>query len=248
MLATVSKSKRCSQERGSNAELPTGSSERRWPRVQKSKRERESNTKSSFASSDAEAVSPDHMSQEDVQKPCWETTQLGSWSHFTDKRTRTSWRIANRRRTETDNTRITQGPSAYPVHKRIGSPVQSEAPRGKEGADNEKTHDKQSWAAAVETVPDVRETRGRESLKGRSLRSCLSRGVPAEHEARSQVKVEEKSSAVGRKALTGGLTRSDRRIQKRGDARVHEREKQRAKRSAQAVRCWQRRHTLGCDG
>ena len=40
---------------------------------------------------------------------------------------------------------------------------------------------------------------------GRSLRTCLSRGVPADHEAQSQVK-EEEEAAAGVKALKGSLT------------------------------------------
>ena len=74
---------------------------------------------------------------------------------------------------------------------------------------------------------DELEMRERESSKappdmetGRSMRTCLSRGVPANHEARSQVKVREKSSTAGKKAFTGGLKRSRDRIQTRGDARV----------------------------
>ena len=55
---------------------------------------------------------------------------------------------------------------------------------------------------------------------GRSMRTCLSRGVPADHEARSQVKVEEKSSTAGKKALTGGLKRSHDRIQRCGGRRA----------------------------
>ena len=49
------------------------------------------------------------------------------------------------------------------------------------------------------------------------MRTCLSRGVPADHEARSQVKVREKSSSVGKKALTGGHTRCRDRNQRCGD-------------------------------
>ena len=59
-------------------------------------------------------------------------------------------------------------------------------------------------------MPDVREAR--ESRKappdmktGRSLRTCLSRGVPADHEAQSQVK-EEDEAAAGVNALKGSLT------------------------------------------
>ena len=59
----------------------------------------------------------------------------------------------------------------------------------------------------------------------------------AEHEARSQVEVKEKRSAAGRKALTGGLTRSERRIQMRGDARVHERETFSRTRETHAAAC-----------
>ena len=40
---------------------------------------------------------------------------------------------------------------------------------------------------------------------GRSLRTCLSRGVPADHKTQSQVKKEEKAAA-GVKALKGSLT------------------------------------------
>ena len=40
---------------------------------------------------------------------------------------------------------------------------------------------------------------------GRSLRTCLRRGVPADHETQSQVK-EEEEAAAGVKALKGGLT------------------------------------------
>ena len=40
---------------------------------------------------------------------------------------------------------------------------------------------------------------------GRSLRTCLSRGVPADHETQSQVK-EEEEAAAGVKALKGSLT------------------------------------------
>ena len=43
---------------------------------------------------------------------------------------------------------------------------------------------------------------------GRSMRTCQSRGVPADHEARSQVKVREKSSTAGKKPLTGPQTMS----------------------------------------
>ena len=55
---------------------------------------------------------------------------------------------------------------------------------------------------------------------GRSMRTCLSRGVPADHEARSHVKVGEKSSTAGKKALTRGFKRSRERIQRCGDART----------------------------
>ena len=44
--------------------------------------------------------------------------------------------------------------------------------------------------------------------------------MPADHEARSQVKVTEKRSTVGKKALKRGFTRSAHRIQMRGGARV----------------------------
>ena len=40
---------------------------------------------------------------------------------------------------------------------------------------------------------------------GRSLRTCLSRGVPADHEAQNQVK-EEEEAAAGVKAHRGSLT------------------------------------------
>ena len=44
--------------------------------------------------------------------------------------------------------------------------------------------------------------------------------MPADQEARSQVKVREKSNVAGKTGLRGGLTRCARRIQKRGDGRV----------------------------
>ena len=56
------------------------------------------------------------------------------------------------------------------------------------------------------------------------MRTCLSREVPADHEARSQVKTKQRKSAAGVKALEGGLAPSVRRIQQLGDAPVHERE------------------------
>ena len=72
---------------------------------------------------------------------------------------------------------------------------------------------------------------------GRSMRTCLSRGVPADHEARSQVKVREKSSTAGKKAFTGGLKRSRDRIQTRGDARVQcKKEASRTRRATAADR------------
>ena len=40
--------------------------------------------------------------------------------------------------------------------------------------------------------------------------------MPADHEARSQVKVKEKSNVARKKALRGGFTRCVLRIQKRG--------------------------------
>ena len=64
-----------------------------------------------------------------------------------------------------------------------------------------------------EKVPGVLDAR--ESKKappdmwtGRSMRACLSREVPIDHEARSQVKVKEKSSAARVKALRKSLKRS----------------------------------------
>ena len=44
--------------------------------------------------------------------------------------------------------------------------------------------------------------------------------MPADHEARSQVKVRKKSSAASKKALTGGLKRSRDRTQRCGNARA----------------------------
>ena len=55
---------------------------------------------------------------------------------------------------------------------------------------------------------------------GRSMRTCLSRGGLADHEARIQVKVREKSSTAGKKALIGGPKRSRDRTQRCGDART----------------------------
>ena len=55
---------------------------------------------------------------------------------------------------------------------------------------------------------------------GRSMRTYLSRRVPAGHEARNQINVREKSSTAGKKALTRGLKRSLDRIQRPRDARV----------------------------
>ena len=68
----------------------------------------------------------------------------------------------------------------------------------------------------------------------RSMRTCLSRGVPADHEARSQVRVREKSSTADKKALTGGLKRSRDRIQRCGDARTAMQETQQNKKNGRS--------------
>ena len=119
-----------------------------------------------------------------------------------------------------------EGTPGYPVYLNRSSSQESPSAerstsRG-ESADKEKTHDEQSRAAPEETVPEeIESMKAPPDMKtGRSLRTCLSRVVPADHEARSQVKVKEKSNVAGKKALRGGLTRCVRRIQKRGHARV----------------------------
>ena len=87
-----------------------------------------------------------------------------------------------------------------------------------------------SSAVARSSVADLEQTslrwKERESSKappdmksGRSMRTCLSQAVPADHDARSLVKVKEKRSIARKKALTGGLKRSHDRIQRFGDAR-----------------------------
>ena len=87
----------------------------------------------------------------------------------------------------------------------------------------EKTHDEQLRAAPEETAPEEREHEGSTRLKtGRSLRTCLSRGVPADHEARSQVKVKEKSScrSEGAQSKLDPKERLYSKFQERGDASV----------------------------
>ena len=84
--------------------------------------------------------------------------------------------------------------SIDPVDKRV--PVQSEAPREEKSADKEKAHGEQSRAAPEETVPEeIASMKAPPDMKtGQSMLICLSRVVPVDHEARSQVKVKEKSS------------------------------------------------------
>ena len=92
----------------------------------------------------------------------------------------------------------TKGTPGYPVYLNRPSPQESPSAerstsRG-ESADKEKTYDEHSRAAPEETVPEeIESMKAPPDIKtGRSLRTCLSRGVPADHEARSQVKVNEK--------------------------------------------------------
>ena len=54
---------------------------------------------------------------------------------------------------------------------------------------------------------------------GRSLRTCLSRGVPADHEAQSQVKRKTAANTIKGKKRKKTVNS---RIHKRGDARVQE--------------------------
>ena len=91
----------------------------------------------------------------------------------------------------------TKGTPGYPVYLNRPSPQESPSAerstsRG-ESADKEKTHDEQSRAAPEETVPEEMESmKAPPDMKtGRSL--------PADHEARSQVKVNKKERSSCRK-------------------------------------------------
>ena len=101
----------------------------------------------------------------------------------------------------------TKGTPGYTVWFNRPSPQESPSAerstsRG-ESADKEKTHDEQSRAAPEETVPEEMEgMKAPPDMKtGRSMRTCLSRVRPADHEARSQVKDEE--AAAERKQEDG---------------------------------------------
>ena len=65
----------------------------------------------------------------------------------------------------------------------------------------EKTHDEQSRAAPEETVPEEIESMEAppDTKTSRSLRTCLSRGAPTDHDARIQVKVKKKRSSCRKK-------------------------------------------------
>ena len=94
----------------------------------------------------------------------------------------------------------TKGTPGYPVY--LNRPSRQESPSAErstsrgESADKEKAHDEQSRAAPEETVPEeIASMKAPPDMKtGQSMLICLSREVPVDHEARSQVKVKEKSS------------------------------------------------------
>ena len=94
----------------------------------------------------------------------------------------------------------TKGTPGNPVYlnrtSRQESPSAERSTSRGESADKEKAHDEQSRAAPEETVPEeIASMKAPPDMKtGRSMRICLSRVVPVDHEARGQVKVKEKSS------------------------------------------------------
>ena len=78
---------------------------------------------------------------------------------------------------------------------------------------NEKTREKESGSAAVETVPDVCEARERKRARRRH-QTCLSRGVPADSEVQSQVRKDGSASCRG---LIQQKDDTHCKIQKRGN-------------------------------
>ena len=82
---------------------------------------------------------------------------------------------------------------------------------------NEKTREKELGSAAEDTVPDVSETR--EWKRSRKChQTCLSRGVPADRGAQSQVRKDGSASSRG---LIQQKDDTHRKIQNRGNCNPH---------------------------
>ena len=110
------------------------------------------------------------------------------------------------------------------------SPEASQAPSAKTRPAR-KSHERQPTERRQECLKHEREREQYGSTRrvdrSISAHTGLSRGVPADHEAQRQVKTEDSCKKV--KALEEGLIRKTVRVGKfrnRGDARVHDRERQ----------------------
>ena len=158
-------------------------------------------------------------------------TKLNSISATTTSRQETLTYRRRENKEDPKGTRSRKWLREDQVHKRVAKPSAEWSTSKEEGADKDrktvsKTAFSRSRAAERQRGREAESQRSREAFtEGPNKAIAEFRGVPADHEARSQVKVREKSSAAREEALRGALTRRRRRrIHKRGDARVQERD------------------------